>query len=539
MIRNYLPLFILTVMLTSSSMNAQDDWSWAKSAGGTADFETGNDVATDDAGYMYVTGHFFETASFGPLTLTSEGDRDMFVAKYSPLGNVVWAKRFGGAGFDDGRSIAVDDNANVFVAGSSNEENVHLVKLDSSGTTLWEKTSTDNSNNYFGRAVFVDVDNSGNSYLSGNYRANITFDNETIQHTEEEDVFLVKYGPDGNLNWTRRIVSAAPFETAAIAFQRVSSMNVDGAGNCYLGGTFESQIYFDDDVSLDGTFSNSVEEYIVKYDTSGDALFATKTTEEEQPVGPKGIATDDSEEIYITGWFNDNISLGDFDLVPVDEDGEFSMYMAKLNSSGEFVWAKRGGNISNDVLAVDVALRSNGNPVFFADGPLTVIDDDEELGLFIGTVFGVEYTPDGTYETAIYGGDGNLEGATMDPFGNLLFTGNFITDVTFGNTTLSTAGGDDIYVAKYGSAGPLSVEKESELSFSIYPNPVVDHQLTIVSESSGRMTYSLIDVTGRIVQRGILQRKGGSVNLSDITPGTYFIRLEKDDKTGIHKIIVR
>ena len=105
----------------SQALRAQD-LVWAKRAGGTGS-AFGFGIAVDTAGNSYVTGGFEGTATFGPgetneTTLTSAaGDRDIFVAKYDASGDLLWAKRAGGEGFDRSFGIAVDAAGNSYVTG--------------------------------------------------------------------------------------------------------------------------------------------------------------------------------------------------------------------------------------------------------------------------------------------------------------------------------------------------------------------------------------------------------------------------------------
>jgi hypothetical protein len=73
------------------------EWQWAVRAGRTWG-DAGYGIAVDAQGNQYITGFFTGTVSFGPYTLTSDGDyfSDIFAAKLDPVGNFLWARRAGG-----------------------------------------------------------------------------------------------------------------------------------------------------------------------------------------------------------------------------------------------------------------------------------------------------------------------------------------------------------------------------------------------------------------------------------------------------------
>ena len=92
---------------------------WAKSFGGTSN-DYGYAVTVDASGNVYTIGEFLGTADFDPGTgtnnLSSNGEPDVFVQKLNPLGNLLWAKSFGGTGSDFGYSAA-DASGNVYTTG--------------------------------------------------------------------------------------------------------------------------------------------------------------------------------------------------------------------------------------------------------------------------------------------------------------------------------------------------------------------------------------------------------------------------------------
>jgi len=100
---------------------------WGTKIGGTiGNEESGEAIAVDTNGNVYVTGHFLSnpaTVFSAPLgttssfTLTNQGSRDVFLVKYNLSGTAVWATSMGGSAEDRGQAIALDSLANVYVTG--------------------------------------------------------------------------------------------------------------------------------------------------------------------------------------------------------------------------------------------------------------------------------------------------------------------------------------------------------------------------------------------------------------------------------------
>jgi hypothetical protein len=92
---------------------------WARRFGGTLD-ERVTDLAVDQAGNLYVGGGFEGAATFDPggsLVLTSAGGSDGFITRYSTDGTLGWAVRFGGSGLDDVSALAVDAGGTLYAGG--------------------------------------------------------------------------------------------------------------------------------------------------------------------------------------------------------------------------------------------------------------------------------------------------------------------------------------------------------------------------------------------------------------------------------------
>src|ERR1043166_3824090 len=115
---------------------AQGGLLWSKAFGGGAR-NYARAVAVDSQGNVIVAGDFSGTADFGGMILTAPDPygvwaADMFVAKYSPSGSLLWVKSFGGASGDMGNAVAVDGSDNIILAGGLSSYGVNF----GSGITL-------------------------------------------------------------------------------------------------------------------------------------------------------------------------------------------------------------------------------------------------------------------------------------------------------------------------------------------------------------------------------------------------------------------
>jgi hypothetical protein len=90
---------------------------WSKSFA-SADDDLGSAVAVDRRGNVFFTGWFWQDVNFGGGALRSAGENDIVLGKLAPNGEHIWSRRFGDAGADFGRALAVDDRGELVVVGT-------------------------------------------------------------------------------------------------------------------------------------------------------------------------------------------------------------------------------------------------------------------------------------------------------------------------------------------------------------------------------------------------------------------------------------
>lgn len=217
---------------------------WAKRAGeGMRDVSAG---ISSDGNNVLVTG-YFESGYivFGTDTLNTSGGADVFVTKYDANGNVVWAKSAGGTSTDRASQIATDSNGNVFVTGyfgnapmnfgtntinTAGGDDIFIAKYDPSGNVVWAKSEGGSSVDY-GLAIHCDVN--GNVILGGAYGSStITFGSTTLTNVGGADIFIVNYDTNGNAIWAKT--------AGGIYHEYVYGITSDPNGNIFITGYYSS-----------------------------------------------------------------------------------------------------------------------------------------------------------------------------------------------------------------------------------------------------------------------------------------------------------
>ncbi len=107
-----------------SKFNSNGAFQWVRTWGGLETEDAGEVVMVDKADNVYIGGRFqctncnFNAGPTGqPVLLSSIGDRDAFLSKYDASGNFLWAKTWGGTGWDAVGGLAVDQSNNVYASG--------------------------------------------------------------------------------------------------------------------------------------------------------------------------------------------------------------------------------------------------------------------------------------------------------------------------------------------------------------------------------------------------------------------------------------
>ncbi len=317
---------------------------WAKGAGGT-DYDDAYAVTTDQDGNVYATGRFrSEMIHFDSVQMNntgSAGTDDIFLCKYNGDGVFQWAKILGGPSSDAGTCIAIATDGTVYIAGSL-DGSIFIAAYSPSGNLLWLNPSVGDGINSASKMV---TGPGGVIYLTGYFGGtSITFGNLTLNNSgsSRTDGFLYSFDATGNPRWAKQVQGADWDEGTGLA--------VDPDGNLLFCGLFNSNQIIIDGAVLNNTGSIYFDFFLARFDSSGNLLWAEKGGSDSDDEA-RSVTCDTLGNAYLTGTYRSQTIK--FGTTTLPNAGYHDTYLTKYDISGKVMWAKRvGGNGEDYVKSV-------------------------------------------------------------------------------------------------------------------------------------------------------------------------------------------
>ncbi|MDZ4845378.1 MAG: T9SS type A sorting domain-containing protein [Chitinophagales bacterium] len=315
------------------------------------------------------------------------------------------------------------------------------VNLNISDTVArWPKHSP---GNLLEQAHGIATDSTGVFYLAGAYTGAVYFPLPFNKPAPVGmvDVFLAKYGNCSTPDW---VAGVKTLSGGAQAYH--PKIITDASGNLIVAGDFSGTI----ELAGTGTFkdtltsvSGSSDIFIAKYDSSGSLLWAVRDggTNSEELVN---VTVDGQGAILIAGFYADSTVLVGISLTGAGQDGT-NGFVAKYSNSGSGQWA--------DELKVTGA----GTHFGFARGVGTFNDTVFIAGELDNDVYIEKLEPSGTSVFDTVYAEGSAQDLTVDNDGNFIITGQFGQNLFVGTAEeLGAAGSNpDAFAAKFSSSGIL------------------------------------------------------------------------------------
>jgi len=314
---------------------------WEKTFGGT-DYDIGYSVqVASDGGYI-ITGY----------TKSSEaGEPDVYLVKTDSDGNMEWNRTFGGTGWDYGQSVQLVGDDGYIIAGNAefygiNRDFVYLVRTNSTGHMMWNKTYG-STGTEIGHSVQVTGD--GGYIIVG----------ETFSDWTGMDVYLVRTDSSGNLIWNKTLGGSGWDYGYSVQVtgdggyiitgktnsygtgQDVYLIKTDSGGNMIWNNTFggpKNDVGYSVQVTDDGGYiivgeTTSIGEgypdvYLVRTNSSGHMIWNKTFGYWNTDIGHSVQVTDDGGYIIVGETVHSRVPSG------------WDVYVVKIDSDGNRVWEK-------------------------------------------------------------------------------------------------------------------------------------------------------------------------------------------------------
>ena len=372
--------------------------SWAQGIGDSSS-DSGNDIAVDSKGNVYVVGDFNGWVYFGSKILRAKGPGDIFITKLDPTGKILWAERAGNAdsrGYGDrGHGIAIDRQDNVVITGSfygkaqfgstiltgKGSVDVFVAKLDTNGKWLWAQRA---GGAKYDRGLAIATNASSEIYVLGVLATKGDVGKTTLRPSGiTQELFVAKLSAKGVWEWAQII------NGSTLSYRPTGGIAVDSKGDVYVTGGFNKTLKVGG-TTLVFPHANYIDVFIAKLNAKGIGQWAVRTGGSTEDFAFDLFAQ--NNRIYVTGAF---VNTADFGSFKMTSKGGSDIFVAALSDAGKWLWVAQAGSVKDD------------------------------------TGFGV----------------------TADAAGNVYVTGEFEKTASFGSSTLTSSGEDDAFVAKLTSSG--------------------------------------------------------------------------------------
>jgi hypothetical protein len=475
--------------------------------GSTGTDHIANAVTTDGQGNFYLTGYFHGTVDFDPSSnvqaLTSAGNYDGYVAKYSPTGGLIWVRQLVSSGSDscDGYGVAVDGSGNVYVSGDFSGTATlggttltnptgyagFAAKLDPAGTVLWARALA--LGNDGGDAYRLAPDGAGNVYAIGDFQGTVSFGGTTLTSAGGYDVYVAKLTSAGTVAWAKRLGGGGQ--------DYVYGLALDRSGNVYVAGDFQGTAIF-------GTFSltttGSYGAFVARLDGSGTVKWARGLTGSGEVDG-YGLALDGSGNVYVAGPFTGTAQFGASTLTSA---GSYDVFVAKLSSAGAVQWGRRFGGSGWDVAGNALAVDGSGNVYVggtFQGTSTFGTTTFTARGLYDGFLMELDGAGTVSWAKQLAGGDVGVWGLAVDGAGTLdavayfqgtadLDPGPGVFNVASSNPPTATYTAYDSFVLQLAQAGPLNFTGLAGVGSAAYRLRQSSGDLQIVDDATGQVLLS-------------------------------------------------
>jgi len=303
-----------------------------------------NSIVVTELGDVVVAGMFAGQLDIAGQTLTSHGAIDLFVARFTAGGDLVWLHGFGGADQEHEATISVGSDGRVLLSGefsgsldvpglpplvSHGATDILLLELAADGTPQWARGYGGPGVELEPRATF---DPAGDIILSSGFEAIVDLGGGPLASADARDLLLARLDPAGEHVWSRSFANGADMAG--------HDLDVSQAGDIAITGWFGNDVDFGGGPFADGGG------YVAVFAGDDGAHLWSRQIGGPGNHGGCGVRFADDGGLLLTGWFQNTIDLGGGPLAAVDQHADY--FAVRYAEDGAFVWGGGHGGTNVD-----------------------------------------------------------------------------------------------------------------------------------------------------------------------------------------------
>lgn len=341
------------------SYDQDGNFRWARPFGGAGD-ERATAVKVAPSGEIIVTGTFTQNFTAGNTLLTCLGQKDVFLIRIHPTGQILSATSFGGTGNEEAYDVDVDPSGNIVLVGSFKGQSKFgnqtitstlnpitqntgtdpfILSLNAAWSVNWVKTGQSPLND---SGLEIETDAVGNIYAAGQCSDTIQF-NQSYPNAANNAIWILKVSTNGSEVWFRTISGS----TKSI----LRGLEVSAAGDIYLGGEAGNNCLFSGPVNavLNTTYPNAA--FVARYSNTG-LINWISSEGSVQDLDVSALALDSQQRVWIAGRFRCQLNSlsDDYGQGRFRSTGYRDIWLSAYDSSGQRTYAQQLGGQGEEVV---------------------------------------------------------------------------------------------------------------------------------------------------------------------------------------------
>jgi hypothetical protein len=495
---------------------------WQKSLGGLNNDKGQSILQTADGGYV-VAG--YSQSNDGDVT-GNHGNNDMWIVKLDSLGNIIWQKSLGGTSVDAAFSMQQTTDGGYVVAGYSQSNNgdatgnhgdfdMWIIKLDSLGSIMWQKSlgGTD-----YDRASFIQQTLDGGYVISGYSQSN---DGDVTVNHGDYDMWIVKLDSLGTIMWQKSLggtnydYNTSIQQTTDLGYIIIGytwSNNGDVSGN---HGNYDMWVIKLTNCQINTVDTRSECDSLVWID--GLTYTSNNNTSTHNIVGSFGC------DSLVTLDLTINSTFSSIQTQFICQGDSLLIYGVYQNTGGTYYDSLQTMNGCDSILSTTLLVNSLPNVNLASFNPDTLCNNASVVVLPNANPIGGNYSGNGVI------------GSNFNPSTAGIGTHEIIYTYTDGNSCINS---DTTIVTVDVCTGIDNIS--TDFGIIIYPNPSIG-QFTIEkpSDLNKEVQVKLLDATSKLILEKVIPigKQKVEMDIRNYSKGIYYLHLIVNDEHFVKQIL--